>query len=187
MSSPSPIMPIGHADPDAVLWHPTGTVATLVNAGSALARLLTPLFILLGLVIVPALLVLPFAIPAAAAALLAQALGLKPVALTFVAVMAAGMVIGLGVPFTRVWLLGYFQRLQDLSNTLPTVLRVKAGEVAYLRRRMAPAAPDPLPTWRFAEVEGPATIIVRGGREVIWNGTREGYDTWLSETDLASL
>ncbi len=70
---------------------------------------------------------------------------------------------------------------------VPSVLRVKDGEVAYLRRRMAPVSPDPLPTWRHAEIEGPATVVLRGGREVIWNGTRAGYDQWLSETDLASL
>lgn len=174
-------------DPDAVLWRPAGAGLMIVNALSAVARVLTPLAILLGLPLIAVLLALPFLVPGVAAAYVVHALGMKPVVLTGVAVTVASMLIGLGVPFTRDRVLGYHQRLQDLSNTVPCVLRVKAGEVAYVRRSMAPVPPDPLPTWRHSEIEGPATVVLRGGWGVIWNGTRAGYDQWLSETDLMSL
>ncbi len=174
-------------DPEAVMrrFGPAGE--RLLRVLAPAGRLLAPLGILLGLPLVVLLLALPFLVPGVAAAFLAHALGLKPVLLTGVAIFMASMLIGLGVPYTRDRVLRYFQRLQDLSNTVPFVVRVKAGEVAYLRRRMTPVPPDPLPTWRHAAIEGPGTFIVRGGREVVWNGTREGYDKWLGETDVMSL
>ena len=174
-------------DRDAVLWRPEGVGALLLRGLAATGRLLAPLGVLLGLPAMALVLALPFVLSAIAAAGVAGWLGVSAIGLAAAggAGLAALAVAALRGPRRR--LMAYLAAVERLAGSVPRIVAVKQGEVAIVRLRVAPPPGRALPGWRFAELEGPAVLVVRGGREVIWNGTRAGYERWCRETDLASL
>jgi hypothetical protein len=174
-------------DHEAVLWRPGRGSERLVRNLGAMGRMLAPLGIVLALPAVALALALPFLMPALGAAWIAARLGINVIALAAAGGAALALLAVAAVPGLRRRLMAYLAALERFSGTIPQIVSVKAGEVAIVRQRTPAQSGSALASWRFAELEGPAVLVVRGGREVIWNGTRAGYEEWLRETDFASL